>query len=241
MMAFSLALHAQIKTEHVVQKGETIESIAAKYGVTVDELKRINQKAAKFLYAGMKLVIPQRSVVEQTNDVQKDQQISRTVTDSLPTPIPTPTPTQNNRSMQTVWGFEYVASSFNDVKSSGHYGMLLEFYDINGSGLGFGGLLFGFDYGLVDKEYTNCFMQIGPNYSVSLGNSQNARLIVPVYVYCMAVFSDAYKQYTGKSSLWGWSINPKVQYGILQIGFTITGGFQSGSKVSAGFSAGLVF
>lgn len=45
-------------TEHKVKAGETLQSIASQYNVTVDALKSANPKAAKYVYAGMTLVIP---------------------------------------------------------------------------------------------------------------------------------------------------------------------------------------
>lgn len=45
-------------TQHKVKAGETLQSIASQYNVTVDALKSANPKAAKYVYAGMTLVIP---------------------------------------------------------------------------------------------------------------------------------------------------------------------------------------
>lgn len=45
-------------TQHKVQAGETLQSIASRYNVTVDALKAANPKAAKYVYAGMTLTIP---------------------------------------------------------------------------------------------------------------------------------------------------------------------------------------
>ena len=44
--------------KHVVQKGETLTSIAANYGVTVLEITTLNPKAQRFLFTGMELQIP---------------------------------------------------------------------------------------------------------------------------------------------------------------------------------------
>lgn len=54
-------LSAQETVKHVVQKGETISSIATNYGVTVAEITTLNPKAAKFLFVGMELQIPVKS------------------------------------------------------------------------------------------------------------------------------------------------------------------------------------
>ncbi len=49
---------ATADTQHKVQAGETLQSIASRYGVTVDAIKAVNPKAAKYVYAGMMLSIP---------------------------------------------------------------------------------------------------------------------------------------------------------------------------------------
>lgn len=53
-------LYAQ-KCEHIVQRGEDFESIASKYGVTVEELKKANGESAS-CYIGRKLQIPYHGV-----------------------------------------------------------------------------------------------------------------------------------------------------------------------------------
>lgn len=241
MMVFSIALYAQT-AEHVVQRGETLESIAKKYGVTVDDLKQANKDATKYLYAGMKLVIPQKTAVN------KGATVENVVTDkSSASANPTHSSTSNKNAGNSddnehvsVLGFVYTAGSFEDVKTSGHYGILAELYNIGGSGFGFGGLLGSFNFGLVDKGITSDLLQLGPNYSFSLGDTNEIRLILPVYVNCAFYGDNDYKKMTGKSTGWGWAINPKVSYGVIQAGLQFSGGFE-GSKVSVGFTAGLVF
>lgn len=60
-MACFTSVFAQTESLHTVQRGETLETIATKYGVTVDALKQANKDAQQYLYAGMKLVIPQKN------------------------------------------------------------------------------------------------------------------------------------------------------------------------------------
>ena len=51
-------LAAQETVKHVVQKGETVASIAANYGVTPAEITSMNPKAERFLFVGMEIQIP---------------------------------------------------------------------------------------------------------------------------------------------------------------------------------------
>ena len=43
---------------HVVQRGETIESIAQYYNVSVEDINKANPNADGVVYVGMKLVVP---------------------------------------------------------------------------------------------------------------------------------------------------------------------------------------
>lgn len=59
LCASSVCAMAQSQTvTHVVQRGETIESIAKQYNVSVDDINRANPNTDGLFYAGMKLVIP---------------------------------------------------------------------------------------------------------------------------------------------------------------------------------------
>ena len=57
MMTMTVAMAQQVT--HVIQRGETLESIAQKYQVTVDAIKQTNPDAVNMIYVGMRLIIPQ--------------------------------------------------------------------------------------------------------------------------------------------------------------------------------------
>lgn len=44
---------------HIVQRGETMESIAKSYGVSVESLNKLNPNTEGLIYVGMKLNVPQ--------------------------------------------------------------------------------------------------------------------------------------------------------------------------------------
>ena len=59
------AVSAEVKSvsrvdtvKHVVERGETLASIAERYGITEDEIIKLNPEAAQFIYVGMELWIP---------------------------------------------------------------------------------------------------------------------------------------------------------------------------------------
>lgn len=56
-------------TTHKVQTGETYWKIAVKYGVTVNNLKKANNKTSNLLFAGSNLVIPNSSVTAAEKDL----------------------------------------------------------------------------------------------------------------------------------------------------------------------------
>lgn len=58
--------YAQETVIHVVKRGETIESIADRYGTTADSILRLNPDAADFVYVGMELKIEKGSASEIT-------------------------------------------------------------------------------------------------------------------------------------------------------------------------------
>ncbi|MCM1452291.1 MAG: LysM peptidoglycan-binding domain-containing protein [Clostridium sp.] len=51
---------------HVVEPGETLKSIAQKYGVTEAKIIELNPDAAQFIYVGMELNIPANAAVAQS-------------------------------------------------------------------------------------------------------------------------------------------------------------------------------
>ena len=58
---------AQTTQTHTVQRGETIESVAQKYGITVDALKAANPNAGNLFFVGMKLNIPVKVINGQAS------------------------------------------------------------------------------------------------------------------------------------------------------------------------------
>lgn len=136
-------------------------------------------------------------------------------------------------------GFVYMAGSFDDVKASGHYGFMSEALNISDSGFGttFAAL---FNYGLVDKKYASGMALLGPNYSFSVANSGDTKVIIPACI-AFSYLGDDYKKITGHNTAWGWTINPSICFGAIQVGLMINGGFESGSKTQVGFTAGLMF
>lgn len=64
VLFFAAALFAE-NIQHTVAKGDTLYSLAKKYGVTVDEIRSANSMSGNDLYAGQKLTIPVKTQPRQ--------------------------------------------------------------------------------------------------------------------------------------------------------------------------------
>lgn len=68
LLSFSIAMAQQ--QYHTIQSGETLESIAKKYKVSVDDLVQANPEALSKMYEGMQLTIPQSD--KRKKEVDRD-------------------------------------------------------------------------------------------------------------------------------------------------------------------------
>ena len=69
--ASAILCHAQNQTvTHVVQRGETIESIAETYGVSADDIAKANPNMDGMFYVGMKLNVPNKASLTTHDDSQ---------------------------------------------------------------------------------------------------------------------------------------------------------------------------
>lgn len=80
----SLTVVMAQQTYHIIQSGETLESIAKDYKVSVEDLKMANPEAVSKLYEGMQIIIPSSNsrkikaerVEKSENDYQSVQEFS---------------------------------------------------------------------------------------------------------------------------------------------------------------------
>lgn len=63
----TVAVHAQDTSQHTVMRGETFTSIAKKYGITEDQLKKANSRH-QTCYVGLKLTVPIASASSNKNN-----------------------------------------------------------------------------------------------------------------------------------------------------------------------------
>lgn len=147
---------------------------------------------------------------------------------------------QDDTEIGAFYGAMFFSPDFGSISSSSHYGLLLDCYNIGSSHIGFTCVPGSFNFGFADSPFTSDLMMLGPNVSYQVG--KNVMLALPVCAMCYWFSDDDYKEIMGKSTTWGWMINPKVHFKInkvsLQLGFVLDGGFEGG-KVNAGFNAAI--
>ncbi len=184
VLAIVIAMIANVATAqgtkvHVVERGETIESIAKKYNITKDELIKQNPDVAQFVYVGMELTIPATAVSEQVVSSiteTKTEQSYNTFTSSFAKTSSTQTSVESEEEVEFHnWGLGYIAAF--EAFDEGIYGV--NYNIINDRKIG-GHLFAGMNLGLVDTDYTRYFVRIGPNYSVSI--AENVSFYVPFTV-----------------------------------------------------------
>lgn len=69
---------------HVVQRGETLESIAESYKVSVEDINKANPNADGIVYVGMKLVLPV-GATSTTTEATAQQKSPKATTRTSPT------------------------------------------------------------------------------------------------------------------------------------------------------------
>ena len=251
----SVVAMAQAETAtHIVQRGETLESIAKDYNVDVDVLDRLNPNADGVVYVGMKLKVPVAAMPESAaeNPSAGSAEAANAPQTAASASVPTDASAYAHaeRRMKTsvtnhelngerfLWGFSYLAESFDDVKASGHYGFNLDALSIGGSLFGASVTVSSFNFGLVPSGYTNDYITFGPNVSYEV--VENIVVALPVQCVCWVSFEG-----TDTKTSWGWSLTPSAYLWInkvaLTAGIVVNGAFSGGSKVCCGFTAGVRF
>lgn len=165
----SLNTYAQDTTQkHIVERGETIESIAQQYGTTVDELVKLNPDASQFVYVGMELVVPakaQINITSTTNYVKDENNHNDNSPQQIYTDI------HNNASSNVdiydfgFYGANY-ASNF-DNAGCGYYSIGGQIFASSGWGAYF---TIGANYGLVNSDYAGVMFKVGPTYGYAIND-----------------------------------------------------------------------
>lgn len=250
----TLAATAQTQTTHEVQRGETLEAVAQKYGISTETLLQANPDAADMFFTGMKLQIPagrtttQQAVGTSGNDNSQETTVSAQPRQAYSNSIPTATqeyaettPIKKGMKYRRIIGATFYAGSFDDVESTGHYGLTVDMLNINNSLFGANITIASFNYGLVDEKNASDIMMFGPNISYEV--TKNVILSLPAQATFAVTFG---KDENGKDKTykgWGWATSPRVYFQIgkccINVGAFVNGGFKKGEKTECGFTAGI--
>lgn len=128
LLFVSNKLSAQDVVTHVVQKGETVASIAKSYGVTPAEIITLNPKVERFLFVGMEIKIPSK--------VETDAPITNNSNETI----------ANESDNASERATEKVTTSRNDVVKDENHST-----DLNAQSATEGHLSVGYDFSFEDK------------------------------------------------------------------------------------------
>lgn len=152
--------------KHVVERGETLASIAKLYSVSEEEIVKLNPDAAQFVYVGMELVMPDSQKQEPADTVQSGNALVFQTEAMEPSKQVSNT---SNAYSFSFWGVSYFAGFEN--AGEGFYmvgGEGYNTFNYGGWGLNF---MLGANYGLVDKDYAGVAFLVGPAYGYALNNN----------------------------------------------------------------------
>ena len=165
--------------EHKIAKGETLYSIAEKYGVTVEEIKKANPKAGNYFYAGMTIQIPNKNSVRNSgveNEIVYSNQEVQTNS-----PLVNQTKVKRNtssvrNSSEEIGGIPYISIGYWDYDGFENWGL---------SGVVSAPNDFGFEFNMrtcfksLEKGGAgNYNVDLLPNYSFELVNENKTRLFL---------------------------------------------------------------
>lgn len=109
---------------HVVQSGQTLTDIAKAYGVTVEEIKKLNNLTGDAIYVGDKLLIRTASTPTLASQPTRTSTSTRLPT-STPRPSRTPTLTPDASSISQSTGIAAVATPAAAEKAPDRVGNIL--------------------------------------------------------------------------------------------------------------------
>ena len=160
--ALSAMAQSQQTTTHVVDRGETLASIASAYGVSQDQIIALNPEAAQFVYVGMELTIPVRTAPQQNSYPNTPTAPSQNNPDNNPTPYNTEDEDDGYGRPFDSFGLCYI-TSFDQI-DVGTIGISWSTYNKDsGFGANFGvGWLTDF------KDLNSCQFFLGPSYAYGI-------------------------------------------------------------------------
>ncbi|MDE7437989.1 MAG: LysM peptidoglycan-binding domain-containing protein [Muribaculaceae bacterium] len=248
LLFWSVSVFAQT---HTVARGESLQSIAAKYNITEAQLLAANPGADKLFYVGLKLNIPESvgSVATTTTTSTANSTYGTAVNQMPSQPVATNQNSDKKRGRIDSEGnlirhsffvkALYEMNNFDYAKESSWYGVGMSASSIAHWGafhVG-GDLAFLINAGVV-KDW-GCCVEFGPSARVDI--TENIFINMPIDVVCVVSFDKG-----NSHASWGGRLAPALHL-ALSDSFGIFAGpqmnfaFASGSKAAFGMVAGIAF
>lgn len=232
---------AQTKTvKHTVERGETLASIAKRYGTTNDKIIELNPDASQFIYVGMELTIPASPSVTNRTSGSMLPSSGYQVSEYQPYTSYDRDSEHEEVLHKTFVVAQYQLGDFREARYTSCYGLGLVFPTIHHWGAVHVGanLDFSINAGIVDDW--GCIIDFGP--SVRFDITEHVFVNIPVDARCAVTFPEKSDSQTN----WGMQIVPALhvfltkKFGIF-VGPQMTIGFASESKPAFGLVAGLSY
>lgn len=262
IMWVAMGTMAQTTVTHTVERGETIESIAKKYGVTGQEIIKANPDAKEIMFAGMKLEIPKKSNIQNNADLPKasssntilnnnKNEITYTQKANKTEECPNTKETNNYSGTNSItpenfnnYSIGYVAA-FDDF-GHGCYSLGFDIFSDKGFGMSFQGNA---NYGIVKSKLATLNFFLGPAYgyvvhpNIMLFTSLGA-IMTASEKEKMKRSHDGSHEYktTEQQMTWGVALRPQIVFRagkiFPRVGIDI-GWHELSKKVSASLNIGI--
>lgn len=228
---------AQTVRKHVIERGETLESIATRYGVTTEEIIKLNPDAAQLVYVGMELALPEKPAGTAAGDSAEVEKL-------LSEPSVTVYQSSGNAKSATVSGkltpndFAMVGVSYFAPFEQADLGYYMAGYTILSSAGWGADFHIGANYGLADSDFAGVAFLFGPAYGYAYKN------------FLFGASFDFLGTYLGQGPgedlkfNWGFSLMPKavVKLGKVQPWVGVNASWVKGvDKLTVGFQVGIGF
>lgn len=159
LLELCIAASAQNTITHIVRKGETIASIAKKYGTTEQEITRLNN----LIYEGMELILP---VVDN-----QETEIETNRTESFYASHRIKNEEAETKKVKKVKPFDFgnIGASYMAAFDFADRGYYLLSWSVYTETFGFD-FMVGSNLGLVPLDYAGAIFAVGLNYSYMLSD-----------------------------------------------------------------------
>lgn len=221
---YAIAQTAQSTITHIMQKGETLQTVAARYSTTTQAIIELNPEAADFTYVGMELKIPVATPTYSESTLKTPISTSASEYLDYNTANSTQQYADSYHDESEVWnpyGIGYIANFSNNGK--GFYGFTYEYLPYSG-GLGFY-MFYGTGWGVVSDDF-DLHIRIGPTFGHRY--TENIMFSCPIsftgttFSYLKKISKTGYEE-SGFSIAFGLAANPRVGFKVGKHGYISLG------------------